>query len=587
MPSVEETAYPRLKSNPSPEALETLYTPTDEEIAVAKRTTKGELANVTFLVLLKTFQIVGYPMQVAKVSSTIIRRVAASVDSQLTPEDIVGYDTSGTRQRHVKAIRQHLDVQPFATAARQVMLAAMETAIETQHDLVDLINVALEELVKERFQLPAFSTLESVAKKVRVAHNNKLYQSVSDALDGGEQMQLSELFYCAVGETTTLWHEVKREPGSPKLGELQSLVERLRWLQPLQVAGEAFSAMPEVKRINFAAQAQALDANQMKELPDAKRQTLAVALLQRRYAQTLDDIADVFIKRMRRMHYKAKEALENYRLESQQRTDELISKLQQVAIVHSTDGEISDRFTAIGCVLGDDPQELIAQCDDHLAYSGNNYLPFLPKFYRSHRAVLFRFLSVVPLYPSTQDGSLAAAIDFIRAHRGARKTWLPLANENAAEETGDAPLPLLELSWVPTKWWPLVTGEKHRATVPTQVHRQYFELCVFSHILLGLKSGDLYIEGSSAFGDYLAQLISWDEMRELLADYAEQLGFPTEAAAFVEHVRAWLTDKIEETNEDFPTNTDVYFKSDRLVIRKAKAKTRKGAKKLKKLIDER
>ncbi|MEM6869367.1 MAG: DUF4158 domain-containing protein, partial [Cyanobacteria bacterium P01_C01_bin.121] len=220
MPSVEETAYPRLKSNPSPEALETLYTPTDEEIALAKQTTKGELAIVSFLVLLKTFQTVGYPIQLAKVSSAIIRRVAASVDSQLTPEDIAGYDTSGTRQRHVKAIRQHLEVQPFATAARQVMLTAMETAIETQHDLVDLINVALEELVKERFQLPAFSTLERAAKDVRAAHNNKLYQSVSDALNGGEQMQLSQLFYCAVGETTTLWHEVKQEPGSPKLGEL-------------------------------------------------------------------------------------------------------------------------------------------------------------------------------------------------------------------------------------------------------------------------------------------------------------------------------------------------------------------------------
>ena len=446
MPSVEETAYPRLKSNPSPEALETLYTPTDEELAFAKQTVRGDLPTVSFLVLLKTFQTVGYPMQLAQVPTSIIRRVALSVDSQLTPDDIAGYDTSGTRQRHVKAIRQYLEVQPFSKAARQVMVAAMETAIETQHDLVDLINVALEELVKERYQLPAFSALERAARDVRAVYNNKLYQSVSDALDGGKQMQLSELFYCAVGETTTLWHEVKKEPGSPKLGELQNLVERLRWLQPLQVAGSAFSAMPDVKRTNFAAQAQALDANQMKELPEAKRQTLAIALLQRRYAQTLDDIAEVFIKRMRRMHYKAKEALENYRIESQQRTDELISKLRQVAIAHSTDGEIADRFAAVDCVIGDDPQELIAQCDDHLAYAGNNYLPFLPKFYRSHRAVLFRFLSVVPLYPSTQYDSLAAAIAFIRAHRGSRKTWLPLADENSSEEADETPVPQLELS---------------------------------------------------------------------------------------------------------------------------------------------
>ena len=51
-------------------------------------------------------------------------------------------------------------------------------------------------------------------------------------------------------------------------------------------------------------------------------------------------------------------------------------------------------------MIGEHPEELIALCDDHLAYAGNNYLPFLPKFYRSHRAVLFRFLAVVPFIPA-------------------------------------------------------------------------------------------------------------------------------------------------------------------------------------------
>ena len=588
MPSIEETAYPRLKSNPSLEALETIYTPTAEEIALTRRTVRGELATVSFLVLLKTFQTVGYLIQIAQVPNAIIRHIATCVDIALSPEDIAGYDTSGTRRRHLSAIRQHLDVQPFSETARNVMIAAMEAVAQTQHDLVDLINVALEELVRARFELPGFSTLERSAREVRAANNDRLYQSVSDTLAGAEQMQLAELFYCPAEEVTTPWNEVKQEPGSPKLGELQRLVERLRWLQPLQIAGPALAAMPEVKRLNFAAQAQALEANQMKELPDAKRYTLAVALLHRRYAQTLDDIAEVFVKRMRRMHYSAKEALENYRAESQQRTDELISKLRQMVIAHSTDGEIADRFTAVDCIIGDQAQALISQCDDHLAYAGNNYLPFLPKFYRSHRAVLFRFLTVVPLYPTTQDESLVQAIEFIQTHRGQKRTWLPLVAEDSTLENAETtPIPKLTLNWVPTKWWTLVTGEKNRATVPTQVHRQYFELCVFSHVLLGLKSGDLYIEGSSAFGDYLAQLISWDEMEDYLADYAEQLGFPTEGTAFVQHVRDWLAGKIEETDKGFPANTDVYFKSDRLVIRKAKAKSRKGAEKLRKLISER
>lgn len=587
MPSVEETAYPRLKNNPSPQALEDLYTPTDEEIALAKRTARGEIATLGFLVLLKTFQTVGYPVQIAQVPSAIIRQVATTLNSQLSSADVAGYDASGTRRRHLIAIRQHLNIKAFGPAAQQVIVTAMETIVQTQHDLVDLINVALEELVRQRFELPGFTTVVQMARDIRAASNETLYQQVSDALEGAAQMQLNQLFYCPEGELTTPWNEVKQEPDRPKLSELQNLVERLHWLKPLQVGSAALAGISDVKREHFAAEARTLDAGSMKEMTDRKRHTLTVALLQQRYAQTLDDIAEVFIKRMRGMHYKAKDALANYRAESQQRTDELISTLRQVAIAHSSDGDIPDRFAAVDQVIGEQAQQLIAQCDDHLAYAGNNYLPFLPKFYRSHRAVLFRFLAVVPLHPSTQDDSLIQAIQFIQAHRGQRKPWLPLGAAETTTEAAEATPAKLDLSWVPPKWWELVTGEKSRTAVPTQVHHQYFELCVFSHVLLGLKSGDLYIEGSSAFGDYFDQLLSWQEVQAQLADYAQQMGFPTEPKAFVGHLKDWLAEQIETTEQGFPANTEVSFKADRLVIHKAKPKHAKGAAQLKKLILER
>jgi hypothetical protein len=430
VPSVEETAYPRLKNNPSPQALEDLYTPTDEEIALAKRTARGEVATVGFLVLLKTFQTVGYPIQIAQVPSTIIRQVATTLNSQLSSADVAGYDASGTRRRHLIAIRQHLNIKAFGPEAQQVIVTAMEIAVQTQHDLVDLINVALEELVRQRFELPGFTTVVQMARDIRAASNETLYQQVSNALKGAAQMQLNQLFYCPEGELTTPWNEVKQEPDSPKLSELKNLVERLHWLKPLQVGSAALAGISDVKREHFAAEARTLDAGSMKEMTDRKRYTLAVALLQQRYAQTLDDIAEVFIKRMRGMHYKAKDALENYRADSQQCTDELISTLRQVAIplegyaiAYRSDGDTPDHFAAVDQVIGEQAQQLIAQCNDHSAYAGNNYLPFLPKFYRSHRAVLFRFLAVVPLHPSTQDNSLIQAIQFIQAHRGQRKPW--------------------------------------------------------------------------------------------------------------------------------------------------------------------
>ena len=47
--------------------------------------------------------------------------------------------------------------------------------------------------------------------------------------------------------------------------------------------------------------------------------------------------------------------------------------------------------------------------------------------------------------------------------------------------------------------------------MPESVNRRHFEVCIFSHILLELKSGDLYIEGSSDYGDYYSQLIDWEQ----------------------------------------------------------------------------
>jgi len=60
MPTVHETAYPRLKSSVSYRELTDHYTPTEAELELAGRASKGEAARLGFLVLLKTFQRLGY-----------------------------------------------------------------------------------------------------------------------------------------------------------------------------------------------------------------------------------------------------------------------------------------------------------------------------------------------------------------------------------------------------------------------------------------------------------------------------------------------------------------------------------------------
>lgn len=49
MPSAHETAYPRLKSRPSPHELAMVYTPTKDEVVLAERVTRSGVARLGFL----------------------------------------------------------------------------------------------------------------------------------------------------------------------------------------------------------------------------------------------------------------------------------------------------------------------------------------------------------------------------------------------------------------------------------------------------------------------------------------------------------------------------------------------------------
>jgi hypothetical protein len=89
----------------------------------------------------------------------------------------------------------------------------------TSEELVDLINIAIEELVRQRFELLGFSTLDRAARTVRKAHLDKLYQQVSEALMPAERQHLTNLFKAS--DEGTPWERLKQEPGKPLLSRLK------------------------------------------------------------------------------------------------------------------------------------------------------------------------------------------------------------------------------------------------------------------------------------------------------------------------------------------------------------------------------
>jgi hypothetical protein len=89
--SPSDTSYRSLNSSPSGRELDEGYTPTVFELRFAEERTREAASCLGLLVLLKTFQCLGYFVKVADVPNSIIRCIAKAADYQELP-DLTGYD---------------------------------------------------------------------------------------------------------------------------------------------------------------------------------------------------------------------------------------------------------------------------------------------------------------------------------------------------------------------------------------------------------------------------------------------------------------------------------------------------------------
>jgi len=159
--SIERTAYPRFKRYYTAKELQEIYTPTPAEIIFGRTSTTGEDNYLNLMVLLKCFGRLGYFPKLSAIPDSVVNyvRTHLKLDSHLE----LGYQYPQTLSRHKKAIRSYLQVLPFNQDAHRFCEDVIKTLALVMDNPADLINVAIEELVKERYELPPFSTLDGVA----------------------------------------------------------------------------------------------------------------------------------------------------------------------------------------------------------------------------------------------------------------------------------------------------------------------------------------------------------------------------------------------------------------------------------------
>jgi TnpA family transposase len=555
-----QTAYPQLRSQLTEYELQELYTPTDSELALATRTAKSSALNrLGLLIHLKVFQRLGYFVPLAQVPPVIQHHLAKVCGLKRLPaaSALAQYDRSGTQRRHLDIIRRHCGVRVLDDAGRVWLEGIAERTAQIKNNEADIINVLLEELVRERYELPGFTTLQRMARTARRRTDESYYRQIIALLTPATRRLLDDLFITRSGNYQSPWQTLKREPRKPTHREVRSYLQHVRRLQSLVEQLPAVS-LPIAKLQYFREVAYANDAAEMAKLTPTRRYALAIIFVRAQFSKTLDDAGDLFVRLVGNLTKHAQQRLHDYQLQQTERIDWLITQFKSVLVAYHEAGEGPLRLAALQSQLPEDVKPLIEACDEHLSYAGNNYLPFLLKPYQFTRSLLLNALQLLPLRSTSADTLSERLIKAVKSlqHQRIETVALKMLELSAATD----------LHWLNDKWRRLIL-QKTGNTV-THVHRKYFEIAALQHIRRELTSGDLAIDNSARYDDYREQFVDQATFDAGIAQYGDEAGIATDAKQFCADLLQQLHAVATAVDQSFPANSHASIQHGRLVLRR-------------------
>jgi hypothetical protein len=145
------------------------------------------------------------------------------------PVDTPTEGAERTTYRYRQFVRAYLNIHPYAQGGAVVVESATRTAAYTMSDPADLINVAIEQLIHHRFELPAFSTLDRQVNHIRHEVHQVLYTRVVAQLKEEQRQALDELLAVPPGYRHTPFTRLKEAPGPATLRHLRRWEERLTY----------------------------------------------------------------------------------------------------------------------------------------------------------------------------------------------------------------------------------------------------------------------------------------------------------------------------------------------------------------------
>lgn len=566
MTAIHETAYPRLNPNVPAKEVKRIYTPTNNEWRWVRQRRMGRDAYLGQLVYLKCFQRLGYFPKEDEIPPQIIEHIAECHGLPLPGKRQPLFSSEKAGRRAKEAIREYCGVRKFEQNTHGDTLQSFaQQMAHTKASVIDILNAMVEWLVKECFELPAFSSLERMAIEARAAVNSALYLQCSAALSPKAKLQLDKLLKEKNEDGVSLWELLKIEPHKPSSRTLQIFLRHSQWINTLKQHVGTLPDIPEERRYQLLMEAKAYNIDRMREIKDIKRWTLLSLLVCEQYYFATDCIVEMLVKEVRKLHNRGRSDLKEFQKNAVKESESLVTLLKDVALIVQDKQEANTQINNIQEAFQHDPAKIIKRCDRLVLYGMNNHLQFLAQRYTDPlRKVLLDCLSMLQIQRTAPGDDLMACLAYVLQYRDASIDLIPVkaldANDPANNKTA--------VDWISQAWSKLLFEDTGPRVINRVMRRKYFELAVLSECAQRLLSGDLYVLHSVNFDDYRNHLVSWEVYEEQIDEFAEQLGIDPNAARYIERLKNDFLRIAAKADQRFPKDSYVTLEDGQLSLKK-------------------
>ncbi|MDA7742375.1 Tn3 family transposase [Francisellaceae bacterium] len=551
MTAIHETAYPRLKPNPDKQELEQNFTPANSEFDLLNANTSGLSAHsqLGFMLSLKCYQCLGYHIQINTIPKVIIEHVSRCLDVEIDKQKLQSYMKLKQRKRHKEIIRKFLGINACKQKRKSIMKSAALKSSATKENLADIINDVLEELIKNSFEVPAFSTLLRLARASRNFISSELYEKVSNQLTSETKQFFEKLLLkdSPIEGFSSGWEYLKQEVKKPSVSNVRKFTEYLEKLEEWRDKSAIdFPHLPEHRLEQYIAEAMALDVSDMRRVKESKRHALLAMLLYQQYAKSLDSVVTVLARWVRKIKNNASDKLEEIRSANYKSTDRLIGNLKQLLVASKQLAPTpEEKLSIIEQNLPEDIDAAIDACDQHLVYADGNDLPLMLNYYQPKRNTMFRLLRQIKVKSSTQSTLIEDLIELIISKQ-----------KSHGDEILINPEDLDNLEWLDDRWLNFITNGIKRDNLSQIkiVSKRKFELAVFKLIIDEISCADAYVVNSYENDNPNDQLISWEDFHANLETYVELIGKSKNSTSFVETLQKEHADAANKVNTGFVEN---------------------------------